>query len=328
MNLNSPNEADHASWPVLAVDVGGTAIRAAVVGPGAEILSRRRVATRGDLGAEMVLEDLFAIADGVIAETGTPPRAVGVSFGGPVDYRNQRIRKSQHVHGWDRVDLCARFTERYHVPTVMDNDANVVALGEWRRGAGIQTDDLIYLTVSTGVGGGIIAGGSVLRGRNGLAGEIGHITVEPGGRPCPCGKRGCVEAYASGSSIAAMACELVAHDRVRGARISEAAEHGGTIDARAVYRAAASGDPSAAGIIEASIHALAVGIAAAVSMTDPEMVVIGGGVTKEGDRFFKPLRREVARLSSQDPSLATPIIPAALGDDGGLIGAGLLASIP
>jgi glucokinase len=308
----------------LSVDIGGTRLRAALIGEDGTIHSRRRINTRASEGAEAVLSDLKSMCDSIFRDNLHAVVAIGISFGGPVDYPNQTILRSQHVSGWDKLGLSKMLADRFGVPAVMDNDGNVAALGEKVYGAGIAVSSLVYLTVSTGVGGGIILDGQVVRGRSNLAGEIGHIIVEPDGRACSCGKHGCVEAYASGDSLAAIAKERVTADVQAGAAIlREAGE--GHIDSAAVFRAARGGDSLASSLVSVSVGALARGIASVVTIIDTELVVIGGGVSFEGAFLFEPLRRQVSEQAMFGEAYPVPIVPAELDDDVGLLGAAALA---
>jgi glucokinase len=322
-----------AGSAVLAVDIGGTNIRAAIVDTDGAVIRRERIATPGEAGTAALLEELYALCDRVVAAgsgasaaTGGPASvsAVGVSFGGPVDFVSQRVVRSQHVGGWDGLEIGSLLGGRYGAAAVVDNDANAAAIGEHRHGAGRGAANMIYLTVSTGIGGGVIIGDRVVRGRKNLAGEIGHLVVVDRGRECVCGKRGCVEAYASGRSLAAIAAELIGREPESGrAVVAEAGS--GPVDSAAVYRAAASGDPVAGALVAESLRMLALGIANAVTLLDVDRIVIGGGVAASGAPFFTPLRAMVEELAMFGESYPVDIVPAALGDDAGLVGAAVIA---
>jgi glucokinase len=210
----------------------------------------------------------------------------------------------------------------------VDNDANVAALGEWSFGAGQGCDSLLYVTVSTGVGGGWVLGGRIWSGADGMAGEIGHIVVRPGGVPCVCGKAGCVEAEACGWGIAAKVRARLSDDGRRttddGTRLLALA--GGRADgvtAQMVAQAAAEGDALAQELLYGAAEALGAGIGAALNLMNPERVVLGGGITKSGERWWQ-IVRETARAHAL-PQTRAEIVPAALGDDAPLWGAAALA---
>ncbi len=267
---------------------------------------------------------MLRMAHGLLAQTRGRLAAIGVSFGGPVDARRGLVRLSHHVPGWEDVPLAARLAEEFAAPAAVDNDANVAALGEWRYGAGKCADSVLYVTVSTGIGGGWVLGGRIWSGADGMAGEIGHVVVRPGGTPCVCGKRGCVEAEACGPAMA----------RKAAARLQESPDAspilpalaGGRPDAvtgEMVARAAQAGDPLAQGVLMEGAAALGSGLAAAINLLNPAVVVLGGGVTKAGEQWWQRVRA-VARAEAL-PQARADIVPAGLGDDAPLWGAAALA---
>jgi glucokinase len=220
------------------------------------------------------------------------------------------VRLSHHVPGWENVPLQAHFAEAFSAPVRVDNDANVAALGEWRFGAGRGVDDMLYVTVSTGVGGGWILDGRPYRGADGLAGEIGHTVVDPNGPLCLCGKRGCVERLASGPYMA---------QDVAAAR-GLSSEH---VTGKLVADWAAAGEETAVTILERGARGLGVGIGNAVNLLNPSRVVLGGGITKSGDRWWQ-LVRQTAQATAL-PEIQFDIVAATLADDAPLWGAVALA---
>ncbi len=199
---------------------------------------------------------------------------------------------------------------RYGAPVAMDNDANTAALGEWRFGAGVGCDSLLYITVSTGIGGGWVLSGQIYRGADSMAGEIGHLAIDPNGPVCVCGKRGCVEAIGSGTNIARA---MNAHAR-RG-------ESGWT--AEKVNREAEAGDPLAVEVMETAARALGLGIGYAITLMNPQKVIIGGGVANAGQIYWRTLRATAAQFVL--PQMRVEVVPAALGGDSPLWGAVALA---
>ncbi len=310
---------------ILALDFGGTKLSAATTTV-AELASTapnwrdlRRHFSAPDADAHYELQEMMALSMAQLAEE--IPAAVGVSFGGPLDFDSGTVRLSHHVSGWENTPLRDIIHDKFGAPALVDNDANAAALGEHRFGAGRGYDDLMYVTVSTGVGGGWVLNGRLWRGHESMAGEIGHTVVDPGGPFCLCGKRGCVERLASGRY---MAQDLAVAWRTRpsevGQRIVEAGE---TITGETVSRAAAAGDETASGILERGAWALGVGIGNAANLVGPQLVLLGGGVTRSGKRWWSTVRR-VARETAL-PEVQFEIIPAALGDDAPLWGAAALA---
>jgi glucokinase len=249
---------------------------------------------------------------------------VGVSFGGPVDARAGVVRLSHHVPGWEDVPLAQDLVRELGAPAAVDNDANVAALGEWRFGAGQGADSLLYVTVSTGVGGGWVFGGRIWGGADGMAGEIGHTIVRPGGILCSCGKRGCVEAEACGPGMARKAVARL-QDDPQGGRLLLDLARGDTdaVTGELVARAANMGDPLSLDVLLDAAAALGSGIAAAINLVNPELVVLGGGVTKAGEQWWGRVR-ETARVEAL-PQARADILPAGLSDDAPLWGAAALA---
>lgn len=308
---------------LLALDFGGTKHSAAIIGAGESgwrkhkrILAGEHANARSDL----------ALMRGLCHELldGQTPAAIGVSFGGPVDAATGVVRLSHHVPGWEDLPLQDVLTQAFGAPTSIDNDANVAAWGEYHFGAGKGVSSLMYITVSTGVGGGWVLDGKLWRGTDGMAGEIGHMVVDPHGPVCLCGKRGCVERFASGPYIAQRAREWLQEQPQRGLILRGMANQQlDTITAQLVSTAAAEGDDLAWDVLHVSAWALGIAIGNIVNLMNPSRFILGGGVTKSGDRFWQVVRR-VARETAL-PQMQFEIVPAALGDDAPLWGAVALA---
>lgn len=258
---------------VLAVDFGGTKLAAAVVdvARGELVVSARCPTPAG--GAEASLAALIALAQAALRQSPGPVTAIGISFGGPVSADRRTVLRSMHVGAWEGISLPARLSAVLGLPAAMDNDGNLAALGEWAFGAGRGVRSLLYIQVSTGIGAGLVLEGQVYRGQ-GLAGEFGHLTVMPDGPCCSCGKRGCVESLASGWALA----------RDGQAQLGGAPPP----DAEQVLVAARAGNPVAQAIVRRAFTALGQGIAAAITLLDPELVVLGGGVARAED-WMRPL---------------------------------------
>jgi glucokinase len=256
---------------------------------------------------------------------GARPAAVGVSFGGPVDFSTGTIRLSHHVPGWENVPLGARLADVFGAPVAVDNDANVAALGEHRYGAGRAAADMLYITVSTGVGGGWVLGGRPWRGHEGMAGEIGHTVVDWNGPLCLCGKRGCVERLASGPYMAQDA-EAILQERPKRGQVLRTLWSGkpGTLNGKLLAEAAGQGDDVALQILQRGARALGMGIGNAANLINPQLVVLGGGVTKSGEWWWSAVRQ--AARETMLPEVSCEIVPAALGDDAPLWGAVALAT--
>jgi glucokinase len=310
---------------VLGLDFGGTKHTAGLARAGsAHLLARRRQPSPPGSDAATDLQIMFALARALLDEAGGRPRCVGVSFGGPVDFAAQAVKLSHHVPGWEAVPLRALVEAEFGVPAVVDNDANCGAWGEWRYGAGQGCASLLYLTVSTGVGGGWIVGGQPYRGRDSMAGELGHVPLDPAGPECVCGRRGCVEVLACGPAIARRAREqLLAHPEAGTILRGLAAGDPQALTGEMISRAAAAGDELAQAVLLAAARDLGLGIGSALSLMNPERVVLGGGVTNAGPAWWAEVRR--AARANTLPEVSVDIQPAALGEDAPLRGAMALA---
>ena len=250
--------------------------------------------------------------------------AVGVSFGGPVNPIRGLVHLSHHVPGWDNFPLQKWLQKHLNAPVALDNDANAAALGEHRFGAGRHCKDMMYITVSTGVGGGLILNNQLWRGSDYMAGEIGHTVVDLNGPLCLCGKRGCVERFASGPYIAERARKWLMEQPDRGRILRELVHHDlKMVNAQMVAQAAEEGDDLAWESLEIAAHAIGIGIGNAANMINPERFVLGGGVTKSGKRFWKKIDDTAHQTAL--PGIHFEIVPAKLGDDSPLLGAVALA---
>jgi glucokinase len=281
----------------LAIDIGGTNFSMALF-EDRRMVRRESRATDKEGGREWMLEQIVTMAR-AWREDAAFDRC-GVGFGGPVRYQAQRIALSTHVGGWRDFELSAYIEEQLEVPCVMDNDANVGALGEALFGAGQEeggapASPLFYMTLSTGIGGGIIHDGAVWRGADSYAGEIGHLTIHPGGPECLCGAHGCFERMCSGLWL----------ERDYGKPAKELLA-----------------DPA---FVERYVVDLALGLKACIMLLNPARIVVGGGIAKAGERLFGPLDRELRRRITAWSGARIDVKPAALGVDSVLWGALALA---
>ena len=268
--------------PVLVFDFGGTKLATAVVDSlSGEIYAQVRRPTPAREGAAASLEAIYQAGREALANTPAPQRQVsgiGISFGGPVSRDRRKVLRSMHIAEWESYDLVAQVEASFGRPAFMDNDANAAALGEWQFGAGQGATDLVYIQVSTGIGAGMILSSQVYRG-SGLAGEFGHLTVMEDGPICSCGNHGCVESLSSGWAIARDGRELLAS----GAETLLSDMSGGKPDrltAEMVLLACQAGDPAACAITQRAFRYLALGMANLITLIDPQIIVLGGGVTQ------------------------------------------------
>jgi glucokinase len=303
----------------LGVDLGGTKILTALVDDRGQVLRRVRVATPTD-GPEPVVAAITETVRLVTRQGGlelSMSCGLGVGAPGPMDPQTGVVFEPPNLPGWRDVPLGAMLARRLGIPAFVENDANAAALGERWAGAGVGIDDLIYMTVSTGIGGGLIFGGRLYHGVSGTAGEVGHMVIDPRGPQCPCGRVGCLEALASGPSIARDARAAVRSGKPTALAVIPPDD----LDAAAVAAAALDGDPVALEIYARAAAALGAGIANLVNLLNPAMVIIGGGVSHAGDLIFPVVRRIVRQEAFERPASAVQIVPALLGDDAGAVGA-------
>lgn len=298
-----------------AIDLGGTKIYTVLADHAGNILGHVRLDTLAQAGPETVMGQMVQSVQEVYAQakvTGTI-KAVGVCAAGFFDWKKRVLIQSPNIPGWVNVPLEECLSHLLAVPVMVENDANAAAFGETRLGAGKGCHDVIYVTVSTGVGAGLVLNNRVYRGSGGFAGEIGHMVVKPNGPICGCGRFGCLETMASGTAIARMASEAVE----RGATTLLAQTE--TISAEHVFKAARQGDKVAQQVLEEAIHYLGIGLVNMINLLNPEIVVIGGGVAEAGDDLFLPLRRIITKHAI--PAAANVLLKkATLGIEAGVIG--------
>jgi glucokinase len=298
---------------ILALDYGGTKHTAAILAAGEhEWLAHQRIYSPPGADGDYDRATMAKMARELLVCTEGKLAAIGVSFGGPVDATTGTVRLSHHVPGWEDTPLRHQLQAEFGVPASVDNDANVAALGEWRFGAGQGSASLLYVTVSTGIGGGWVLAGKIYGGADGMAGEIGHIVVRPGGAECVCGKRGCLEVEACGTAIARKM-------RERWVALGQAPHAAEPITGESVSRAAQQGDPLAQQVMDEAAYLLGMGLGGAINLMNPQRIVLGGGVTKSGERWWHSVR-ETARAHAL-PQMRVDIVPAMLGDDAPLWGA-------
>lgn len=304
--MEAPASGDGTDAPVLGLDIGGTKLAAGVVDEAGVLHSFEVAPTPAHNGPERALELLFELGRTAVAESGLTVQAMGIGSGGPLDAERGVLIAPPHLPGWHDVPVVELAEAAFHLPATLENDATAAAAGEHRWGAGAGIRNMVYLTISTGVGGGVVIDGSLYRGSRGNGGELGHVTVDWHGRLCRgCGRRGCLEAYVSGTSIA---------ERAREAGLDFAT-------ADAVAAAARAGDPGAQAIWDETVEALACGITSIVNLFEPELVVIGGGVTRSGEQLIGPVRTMVRAGAMRPAGDAADVVASAFGDQVGVVGA-------
>ena len=311
--------------PVLGLDIGGTKLAVAVVWPDGSTAGLLVAPTQRDDGPARVLERLFALGHDAVAAAGVPGvAAVGISCGGPLDADAGVLLGPLHLPGWDAVPVVALAAAAFGVPAALENDATAAALGEHRHGWGrtlsAGAGTLLYLTLSTGVGGGAVVDGRLHRGAAGNGGELGHLVVQRGGRPCVCGRAGCLERYASGTSIAERAVEALQVDGARSALADLP-----VVRAEDVAAAARAGDPLARAVWDETTALLGEAVTDLVNVFEPDLVVLGGGVSRAGAQLLDPVRAVVRKEAMRPAAAAVRVETAALGDAVGVVGAAAVA---
>lgn len=309
---------------VIGVDLGGTKITTAISDLTGEIIEKTTLATGSALGEEVVLSRIFDSISMVLEASKINEqdvRAIGIGAPGPLDSEKGIIITTPNLP-FKNYNLVKPIEERFGIKTYLDNDANAAAIGEYTFGAGKGTKHMIYITVSTGVGGGAILNGRPYRGNTSNALEVGHMTIEPFSKyQCNCGKYGDVESLCSGTAIAKRAKEAVEAGRETSLKDID------TITSYEVHQAYLEGDKVAIEILDTALEYMGIAIANLIVNFDPEMIVIGGGVTKIGDLFFDKVKESAKKRSFDFMFNSTKIVPSKLGQESGVIGALALAMI-
>ena len=312
---------------VIGIDLGGTKISTALANSAGKIIARDYRKTLASEGPDAVIARMLDAARLVMAEADvgiSQVAAAGICAPGPLDVAAGIVVSPPNLPGWDRVPLRHLIADALAIPAFLEKDANAAAMGEYLFGAGRGTQHMIYVTVSTGIGSGLILDGKLYHGATSMAGEIGHTTIVPDGPLCGCGNYGCLEALASGTAIARRARELVA--KCTPTLIGDLAEGAPErVTAKTVAQAAAQGDAKAQQIISEAMGYLGIGIANLVNLFNPQVIIIGGGLANIGDALFEPVQRVIEQRAFRAAVEAVRIVPAELGDDVGVLGAAAVA---
>lgn len=311
-----------AARHVLGIDLGGTKILSLCLDEGMRPVGQDQRPTEAEEGPQAVIGRMVRSARA--AARGRRPVAVGISTPGPCDPQRGVVTTPPNLPGWRDVPLARLVGEELGLPAWIENDANAAALAEHRLGAGRGSRHMLLVTVGTGIGGGLVLNGQLYRGASGGAGEVGHMQLQPWGRRCGCGRRGCLEALASGTALAAVA-EAIALVRPESVLARLLRQEGLQPDARALALAAEAGDAAAAAAIERAGRWLGAGLTNLVDVFNPEVIVIGGSLRKLGERYLGPARNVVAGEAFAQHAADVRIVEAQLGDEAPAIGAALLA---
>ena len=290
----------------LGIDLGGTQLRAGVVDSEGRILRRASVLTDSTGGPTTIIPQMLALSAEVIGSDRSFVKAVGVSSPGPLDSDNGYTLDLPTLPGWTNFPLRQTLAEKLQLPVTLENDGIAAANGEWKFGAGRGLKHLVYVTVSTGIGGGVVVDNHLMRGRRGMAGHVGHMSIEENGPPCGCGNPGCFEALASGTAFNKVAKSL------------------GFANAKAMTQAARDGDQKALAAVYREAILLGWGFTSLLHLYSPEKLIVGGGVSSAFDLMLPTIKAEIQRRAI--PAFrSVEIVTAALGDNAGLVGAASLA---
>ncbi len=311
----------------IGIDVGGTNVKIALVDKSGKIIYSNSVPTYAKMGYEYTVNNIKQAIKDLMKETNTTAKdidGIGFDFPGQVDYKTGVVKLAPNIPGWVNVPIAQMIEEEFHIPTRIDNDVRCAALGEMKFGAGQGCENFVCITVGTGIGSGLVVNGQLVRGASNAAGEIGHIKLQmKDGLICGCGDTGCLEAYASGPSIVAMAQDYIKGGKSTKFREMAAAE-GGEITPYMVAKAAEAGDPVAKRIFEIVGEYIGIGLTSVINLLNPEKVIIGGGVAEAGDLLLNPIRKTIKERAMVVAGSAVEIVPAQLGNSAGVIGASML----
>jgi len=311
---------------VIGIDLGGTNVEVALVSSDGEVIGRGSLATDIPSGPDAMVVRATVVCRTMVAKAGcamADVKGIGIGSPGPISVAQGLIIKAGNLPGFDGFRLRGELSKALGVAAVMDNDANAACWGEFWLGAGKDLTDMVMLTLGTGIGGGIIAAGELLHGSEDNGAELGHMIVEPDGRQCSCGQRGCLEAYASATHTARRAAEAI--EQGRSSSLAAVTESGGEITCKDVFDHARGGDMLANEIIDGTARMLAMACVSFRHITEPQAVVFGGGMIKSGEMFIPRVQSYYERIMWAMKPEPMEIRTAELGADAGVIGAAGLA---
>ncbi len=307
----------------VGIDLGGTFIKGAVVDEEGTIVVKEEIPTHAERGPDDILRRMEELVRSLIERTGIAPAAcagVGVGIPGFIDTDAGVAVEVVNI-GWKNVRVRDPLAQALGLPVHMENDANAAALGEAFAGAAKGCESALCITLGTGIGGGVILDGQVLRGASHMAGEIGHIVMYPDGAACNCGHRGCLETVASATGVVRLATERI--ERGEKTELQKA-----SLTAADVFAAASRGDSVAQAVVAKAVEDLGRGLAIGANIVNPVIIVVGGGMARAGEALFRPLREAFGRYALGRVADVVTIVPATLGNDAGVVGASKLALFP
>lgn len=311
---------------VIGIDIGGTNIKAGVIKKSGEVIKSYSIKTQASKGADDVLERIKKLTDEIIKENELDKKdiiGIGMGIPGPVNTDTGIVNFCPNMKGWENYPAAEKLEEMTGFKVKVGNDVNVITLGEIWMGAAQGYKNVAGITLGTGIGGGMVINGHLVSGASGAAAEVGHMKVEHGGKLCGCGQYGCWEAYASATGLQREAVSRLAvnTDTVIWDKIGHDPQK---IEAKHIFDAAKEGDKFALSLLDYEIKYLSMGIANILNLLNPELVVIGGGISLAGDILFDRLREKLKEETLKVALDAVKIVPAKLGNDAGVVGAAAL----
>ena len=312
----------------IGIDLGGTNIKIGCFDSDIKLISKTSVPTRADMGPEVAVDKMAETVEKLLADADLSLQdvtAAGIGTPGPAKYREGIIIRSTNMPEFKNVPIRQMLSNKLGKPVVFDNDANVACWGEYAVGAGKGVDNMVFFTLGTGIGGGIINDGKLLHGCGDNAAELGHIIIHPGGRKCNCGQRGCVEAYASANSTAKRAAEAI--EAGAKSSLKKVLDEKGEITSKDVYEHLTAGDKLAQKITDETAEALAILCINALHSTEPKRIVFAGGMIAAGDVLLNKIKHYFNEHIWSLKKETVEICFATLGEDAGIIGAAALAKL-
>ncbi|WP_353893815.1 ROK family glucokinase [Proteinivorax hydrogeniformans] len=304
----------------IGIDLGGTNIACALVEDG-KLLHKVSIPTRAKEGKEYVFNAIFEAIESILAQTNTSKEEVegiGIGVPGLVDIDRGVVKLAPNLF-WEHVPVKEIIEKKFKLPVAVDNDANAAALGEVLNGAGKGNNDVVCITIGTGIGSGLIINGKIHHGLNGGAGEFGHVTVKEDGPLCNCGNQGCLETLTSATAIANEGMKILKASKT--SILAQFVTEGQPLGAKEVFLAAEKGDKECKEVIEQACKSLGMALANVVNLLNPQQIIVGGGVSHAGDALFRPLTKWINHYSLDILNKDLSVDPAQLGNDAGIVGA-------
>lgn len=308
---------------IIGVDIGGTSVKIGLINYDGKIVYKWEIPTNKDHQGRGIVDDVWNSITETLSKQNIGKRIIGIGVGAPgfVNRKTGIVEEAVNI-GWKNFELRDAFHHLSDLPVFIENDANLAALAENWQGSGEQSEDAMFITLGTGVGGGIIVNGEIMNGVNGTAAELGHILVDLNGSRCNCGRTGCLETIASATGIVRQSMDEVSNNP-NGALASHYKRHG-KLEAKDVFNLAEDGDMASENIIDKTMDVLGLAIANTAVIINPSQIIIGGGVSKAGERLLSKINRSFKKYALPRISECCELRLAELGNDAGIIGAAYL----